>query len=887
MRIKLKAFYSILILLMISSSCFAQKGNNKPRVIVTSDGEIDDECSLVRFLLYTNEWDVEGIISSSSQYHWHGHRWAGDDWAVPYLNAYEEVYPNLVLHDEDYPTPEYLKSITLLGNVADEGEMDSITPGSRHIVKVLLDETENQPIWILAWGGTNTIARALKTIEKEHPEKMDYVAGKLRLFFIWEQDSTYQAYIRPNWGKYDILTIISDQFWAIAYQWDKILPEDKIDYFKDDWMKSNILKDHGPLCSLYQAYKGGDDNEGWNAGSPKQKGAFRSEGDSPAFLQIIPTGLRNMESPGYGGWGGRYINVRNNTWLDPVPLSDYKYPEGRWYTGSAWGRNYMREEYPANQDLMREYFKPLTRWTDAIQNDFAARADWCVKSYDEANHPPVVKLNHPINLYSEPDSVIYLNANETFDPDDDELSFTWWYYKEASSFKGNIEIENNNRPNASFRLPKEMLAGETIHIICEVSDNGGPQLTRYSRVIVTLKPRILVSSDIGGTDPDDNQSMTHLLMYSNMFDIEGLVSSPSYGSGSKAEILRMIDLYEKDLPKLIKHQNDFPSPKYLRSITKQGHQEIAPYSGYSEPTKGSEWIISCAKRNDDRPLWVLVWGGLDDLAQALHDAPEIQNRIKVYLIGGPNKKWSTNSYAYIAENFPNLWFIEANASYRGFFSDSGASKNLISNYYNNHIKGRGFLGNDFKNYYEGNIKMGDTPSLLYLMKGDPNTPGDDHWGGSFEKINHSTRIVLNRNTSLQDTVPVYSIMEFNFHGPKLNIANDSVCFTMTIANQKWQGFYLGEGVYGIRYSPKQAENLDYTITSKIQELSGQQGKFVVKNVWPGKSRPTDYLLGDKWYSDRSETEWFDGTWQGAKTVLKWQDNALSDWAKRWSWIGEN
>ena len=71
----------------------------KPRVIVTSDGEIDDECSLVRFLLYANELDIEGIITTSSQYHWHGHKWAGDDWAQPYLAAYAEVYPNLIKHD--------------------------------------------------------------------------------------------------------------------------------------------------------------------------------------------------------------------------------------------------------------------------------------------------------------------------------------------------------------------------------------------------------------------------------------------------------------------------------------------------------------------------------------------------------------------------------------------------------------------------------------------------------------------------------------------------------------------------------------------------------------------------------------------------------------------
>ena len=78
-------------------------------LIVTSDGEIDDECSLVRFLLYTNEWDVEGIITSSSQYHWQGHKWAGDDWAVPYLEAYEKVYPKLLEHDQNYPTPYFIQ----------------------------------------------------------------------------------------------------------------------------------------------------------------------------------------------------------------------------------------------------------------------------------------------------------------------------------------------------------------------------------------------------------------------------------------------------------------------------------------------------------------------------------------------------------------------------------------------------------------------------------------------------------------------------------------------------------------------------------------------------------------------------------------------------------
>ncbi|MGB5334489.1 MAG: DUF1593 domain-containing protein, partial [Woeseiaceae bacterium] len=131
--------------------------SDKPRVIVTTDGEIDDECSMVRFLLYANEFDVEGIVTSSSQYHSHGHKWAGDDWMQPYLDAYAKVYPNLVKHDPRYPTPEFLQARTLLGNVKAEGEMDEVTAGSQRIVEVLLDESDQRPVWIQAWGGTNTI----------------------------------------------------------------------------------------------------------------------------------------------------------------------------------------------------------------------------------------------------------------------------------------------------------------------------------------------------------------------------------------------------------------------------------------------------------------------------------------------------------------------------------------------------------------------------------------------------------------------------------------------------------------------------------------------------------------------------------------------------------
>ncbi|MBC8767718.1 DUF1593 domain-containing protein [Arenibacter sp. BSSL-BM3] len=414
--------------------------------------------------------------------------------------------------------------------------------------------------------------------------------------------------------------------------------------------------------------------------------------------------------------------------------------------------------------------------------------------------------------------------------------------------------------------------------------------TKNSKQTV-IKPRILISTDIGGTDPDDNQSMIHFLMYSDLFETEGLVSSPSYGFGTKQNILDMIALYEKDLPKLIKHSAEFPLPDSLRAVTKQGRKGAAPYKGFDSSTEGSDWIVTCAKKESNRPLWVLVWGGLDDLAQALHDAPEIQNAIKVYWIGGPNKKWSTNSYAYIAEKFPKLWFIEANATYRGFFSDSNVQDSLKGDkYYENYISGGGYLGKDFKNYYKGDIKMGDTPSLLYVMNGDPNNPLADNWGGRFEKFSHSPRFVYERNTTLADTVSVYSIVEYQLDGPKISIPLDSTCFTMTVhagvGEQKWPGFYLGDGKFAIRYAPKKSETLTYKITSDIPGFPEHKGQLVVNNLWPGKPLPSDYKLGANWYTDSTDPQLFDNEWQGAKTVLKWRSHVLMDWAKRWTWLKE-
>ena len=450
----------------------------RPRVLVTTDGEIDDECSMVRFLLYANEWDVEGIVTSSSQYHWQGSKlWAGNDWLRRYLDAYAIVHANLVQHDPRYPSADFLRARVFTGNVKAEGEMDEITPGSQRIVEVLLDASDPRPVWLQAWGGTNTIARAFKTIEERHPDRVAEVARKARLYLIWEQDDTYQRYLRPAWEKHGLQAIISDQFIALFYHWKKYLPAAEQAYLAGSWMKAHVLEQHGPLCALYKAH--GASDRGFADGD------FRSEGDSPAFLHVVPNGLRSDESPDWGGWGGRFVRVRANTWLDPVTEPGYRHPEGRWYTQTAWGRARLRQEIPQDAALTA-YLEPQWRWLSALQRDFAARADWCVKPLSEANHPPEVVLDHAADLSVAPGAVVRLDAARSRDPDGHGLNYRWWRYRDADTCPLPAEPDAPGRAATSITVPAAASAGQTLHLICEVSDDGSPSLTRYRRVVLTV-----------------------------------------------------------------------------------------------------------------------------------------------------------------------------------------------------------------------------------------------------------------------------------------------------------------------------------------------------------------------------------------------------------------
>jgi hypothetical protein len=397
--------------------------------------------------------------------------------------------------------------------------------------------------------------------------------------------------------------------------------------------------------------------------------------------------------------------------------------------------------------------------------------------------------------------------------------------------------------------------------------------------------RVIISTDIGGFDPDDFQSLIHYLMYADRFDTEGIVSSPP-GAGHRDDVLRMIDRYADDYPELKRRSDTFPAPDELRVLTKQGEIDRAPGKGWRRPTEGSKWIVRCAMKDDPRPLYVLVWGGLEDVAQALHEEPAIADRIRVFFIGGPNKKWSADAYNYIELKFPDLWIIESNSTYRGWFV-GGNQRGEFGNagFYERHIKGRGALGREFGKHYEGTIKMGDTPSVAYLLMGNPDAPGGESWGGSYVRTASRPKAVFRRHTRVEDKVETFALIEWALKGPEGD-ASDRPALLLEIDGQQFEGYCEGGRTYRVRFAPKTAGRWSYRMKSAIAAFDGQIGEFTSIN--PKSSVRTEGATPrlTRWWTDNLDPALSEGAHQGARTVSRWREEFLRDWAKRLAWLDE-
>jgi len=136
-----------------------------------------------------------------------------------------------------------------------------------------------------------------------------------------------------------------------------------------------------------------------------------------------------------------------------------------------------------------DLFKPIWRWAEDFQNDWAARADWCVKPYREANHPPIVSLEGPNDVEAAQGATVKVSVKGSADPDGDKLSYSWWQYREPGTYKGEVTIRDAEKAAASVEIPANARPGETIHLVAAVTDAGKPPLARYARVIVTVRAK--------------------------------------------------------------------------------------------------------------------------------------------------------------------------------------------------------------------------------------------------------------------------------------------------------------------------------------------------------------------------------------------------------------
>ncbi|WP_276166061.1 DUF1593 domain-containing protein [Zobellia alginiliquefaciens] len=469
----------LLFLVLSHSLLNAQETLQKNRVIILTDIEADpdDTQSLVRLLLYANEIDIEGIVATTSC-------WLKNsihpESIQKVLKAYGKVQPNLKNHSSEFPEVEELTSLVKKGlpvyGMLGVGEGKD-SEGSDWIIKKL-EEKDERPLWVSVWGGSNTLAQALFKIKNSKTiAEQKQLISKLRVYTISDQDDS-GIWIRDTFP--DLFYIVSPGDDYGSATWNGIMTVvDNIDNseISNTWLSENIQQAHGPLGALYPDV------------------AWGIEGDTPAFLSLIPNGLNAPEHPNWGGWGGRYEFIRptfsgrkqGNSGV-PFEVETRKI----WTNAEDSYSPYLANDYGRNVKRDTEVFKgdkvTLWRWRDDFQNDFAARMDWCTQSFSEANHAPKIVLTPADPITVKSGKSFTLDAFDSSDPDGDSLSFLWFDYPEAGTSKKQLTIGGTENAHLVSITAPRVEEEVTAHIILKVTDKGTPALSSYKRIIVTIQP---------------------------------------------------------------------------------------------------------------------------------------------------------------------------------------------------------------------------------------------------------------------------------------------------------------------------------------------------------------------------------------------------------------
>lgn len=420
----------------------------KLRVLAETDagGDPDDQASLVRFLLYANEWDVEGIIADRARTrNWPLKReGTGLELARMYLDAYARVHANLARHARGYPTPAQLRARTVAGHNDTDGAVDLIVRAA--------DRDDPRPIWYGNWGSNSgsrsNLRRAFDRVKAARSRRAyEAFVRKFRICTLDGGRGTKQ-------GHDDLVALHVETGYPVLdggrwYHRFRKLTE-RAGGFD---VRRDVKQGHGPLGAIYTTAK---------------------EGDSWTFVYLIPTGLSDPLQPTWGGWAGRYGPRAG----DPLNKGG---PKGRQF---YWANQRDTWNGTTNRD------NTGARWAVHVQNDFKARLDWCVaERFDRANHPPVPHCRGDatrriLRLDVPAGEGVRLDAGGSTDPDGDRLSYRWSVYGEAGTYRGKVAVDGADSPRAVVRVPADA-AGKTVHVVLEVTDTGRPPLTRYRRVVLT------------------------------------------------------------------------------------------------------------------------------------------------------------------------------------------------------------------------------------------------------------------------------------------------------------------------------------------------------------------------------------------------------------------
>lgn len=511
--------------------------HQKPRTVLMLDPELDDQNTLIRYLLYSDHFQTEGLIYQSSIFHWKGDgkgtafagnsehtrlgygpqtnwRWdEGTRFMEEAVEIYASVYQNLSVHSDGYPDPDDLRAKIFEGNVEFPGDMSKDSPGSNHIKSLMLDEKPGK-LYLLTGAGQSTIGRALKSIEEQYKatdqweQIYRHICSKVIIQSFADQDGVYPEYIGPNWPDIEFREMSTKVWGYLAPQ--VVQPEDQ-QYLSAAWMRQHV-SEVGPFGSFYRVWGDGKRMHqhditdffghagltveqltelGYSVWFTHLKqelgeaGSWISEGDTSIFMNLLNNGLDGHVNSSYGGWGGR-----NGKDIDPSGKASKDYAAARWF--------------------------------GAAQRDFAARMKWSVTpNYEGANHAPVVELISPVskNESVRPGQKVVLQAR-VHDPDGDHVTAKWWRYSDADTYPGEIELLPHDHPSGSqeseekkefpvtlpdasapklervikpeitsaceFIVPYDAADGQTIHVIIEATDNGTPALTSYQRIVLTV-----------------------------------------------------------------------------------------------------------------------------------------------------------------------------------------------------------------------------------------------------------------------------------------------------------------------------------------------------------------------------------------------------------------